>query len=171
MFVFNLLSAGNSLWFWFTLIHCCWLVFLIRVVTQLVKNKKPPLIFFFDLFLLSTGASTEADKTIDCDVSYLSQLWLRCPSKSGIWAKQSATNASMSEVVCNCSRGQCILNPDRTLHNEDSGLYFCQDAFNYRYVNINVLGSSKTTLGNTACIYYKLPLQGVSNYSETIICC
>jgi len=77
-----------------------------------------------------------------CDILYRERLVLSCPgsSDSSVCQKQSPANASVSEVVCNCSHGQCTVNPDQNLRNEDSGLYFCGEDSNYLYVNVNVLG-------------------------------
>ena len=144
---FNLLSVGSSLVLvQFT--HCGWL----HVVFPHQGWKKNPF-ESHHWYFSSTGASTEANKTTECDVSYLYHLLLHCPnsSKSGVCAKQNAANASISEVVCNCSHGQCILNPHRKLRNEDSGLYFCRDESNYLYVNVNVLGLRKITYESTTC--------------------
>ena len=89
-------------------------------------------------FLYYTDASFSA--TTSCVVNYQSPLTLHCPNTSndssspGQWWKQTTGG---TEGICdhsNCTIGE-------PLHNEDSGLYFCQMGSNKYYVNVTVLGN------------------------------
>ena len=55
-------------------------------------------------------------------------------------------NESYSVALCNAEGPECSLNDERSLTNQDSGLYFCRipaengSDFHRAYVNISVLG-------------------------------
>ena len=94
---------------------------------------------FHALFFADANSSVSVNTL--CEVKYKSNLILHCPpnntsSLTGEWWREDPVTKKLISV---CHNRSCTIKGP--LHDQDSGLYFCQESSERKYyVNVTILG-------------------------------